>query len=63
LGLKIQKSLYANEHEVYDRYVLHNVLDGTSNFEVHNTMSMHGDKYYQQYIISCDEDESKSLGN
>jgi hypothetical protein len=26
-------------------------------------MSMHGDKYYQQYIISCDEDESKSLGN
>jgi hypothetical protein len=35
---------------------LHNVLDGTSNFEG-NVMSMHGDKYYQQYIISCDEDE------
>jgi hypothetical protein len=41
---------------------LHNVLDGTSNFEVHNVMSMHGDKYYQQYIISCDEDERLSLG-
>jgi hypothetical protein len=28
-------SLYANEHEVYDRYVLHNVLDALQ-FEVHN---------------------------
>jgi hypothetical protein len=56
-------SLYANEHEVYDRYVLHNALDGTSNFEVHNVMSMHGDKYYQQYIISCDEDEKIKFGH
>jgi hypothetical protein len=57
--LEVKGGLY--EHEVYDRYVLHNVLDGTSNFEVHN--EVHGDKYYQQYIISCDEDERlRSLG-
>ena len=48
------------ENETYIRYVLYNVLDGTSNFEVHYIVS--DDKKYNQYIISCDEDERVNWG-
>lgn len=56
-------TLYNNEFETYDRYVLHNVLDGTSNFEVHYIKSTYGGKEHYEFIISCDEDERINWGN
>lgn len=51
-----------NEHENYTRYVLHNVLDGTSNFEVHYVYSNYGGVDHYQFIISCDEDDRLNWG-
>lgn len=55
-------NLYTNEYETYDRFVLHNVLDGTSNFEVHIIKSTYGGSDVTQYIISCDEDDRLNWG-
>jgi hypothetical protein len=54
--------LYSNEFETYNRYVLHNVLEGTSNFEVHLIKSTYGNSNHYQYVISCDEDERINWG-
>lgn len=54
--------LYSSEFESYDRFVLHNVLDGTSNFEVHFIKSTYGNSEHYQYIISCDEDDRINWG-
>lgn len=54
--------LYSNEYENYDRYVLYNVLDGTSNFEVHYINSTYGGTNDFQYVISCDEDDRINWG-
>lgn len=51
-----------NQYESYVRYVLHNVLDGTSNFEVHYIKSTYGDTEHYQYIIACDEDDRINWG-
>lgn len=53
---------YINEYESYIRYVLHNVLDGTSNFEVHYIKSTYGNTEDYQYVISCDEDDRVNWG-
>jgi len=52
--------LYANEVEKYTRYVLHNVIDGTSNFELHFVESEFMSE--TQYIVSCDEDDRINFG-
>ena len=54
--------LYSNEHEKYTRYVLHNIIDGTSNFEVHFVTSNYGGVEHTQFIISCDEDDRINFG-
>ena len=54
--------IYANQYETYIRYVLHNVLDGTSNFELHYVKSNYGNNLHFEYIISCDEDERLNWG-
>lgn len=51
-----------NEHESYVRYVRHNDLDGTSNFEIHYVKSTYGNTEHYQYIISCDEDDRLNWG-
>lgn len=40
----------------YTRFVLHNVIDGTSNFEVHKEIDT------DDYIISCDDNERINFG-
>ena len=55
-------SLYSNEHEKYTRYVLHNILDGTSNFEIHFIESNYGNILNNEYVISCDEDDRINWG-
>ena len=59
LGFEIwdNSGRHTNEFEDYKRYVLHNVMDGTSNFEVHYITSNYGDKPEYSYIASIDEDE------
>lgn len=47
--------IWNNDFETYDRFVLYNVLDGTSNFEVHFIKSTYGNSDHYQYVISCDE--------
>jgi len=51
-----------NEYESYVRYVRHNDLDGTSNFEIHYVKSTYGNTEHYQYIISCDEDDRLNWG-
>jgi hypothetical protein len=49
---------YSNEFESYERWVLHNRLDGTSDFEVHLITSTYGGgEPYLQTVCSIDEDE------
>jgi len=55
-------SLYSNENEKYTRYVLHNILDGTSNFEIHFIESNYGNILHTEYVISCDEDDRINWG-
>jgi hypothetical protein len=52
-----EDKLFQNEYEKYIRFVLHNVIDGTSNFEVHYITSNYGSKEYKEFVISFDEDE------
>ena len=54
--------LYSNEHEKYTRYVLNNILDGTSNFEIHFIESNYGNILHNEYVISCDEDDRINWG-
>ena len=56
-------SLFNNEYESYNRYVLFNVLDGTSNFEIHYIKSTYGNTEDYQFVISCDEDERLNWGS
>ena len=51
-----------NEFESYVRYVRHNDLDGTSNFEIHYIKSTYGNSEHYQYFISCDEDDRLNWG-
>jgi hypothetical protein len=46
-----------NEHEKYKRWVIHNILDGTSNFEVHEIHSTYGGKEESYFSFSVDNDE------
>ena len=52
-----------NEYEKYDRWVLHNVVDGTSNFEVHIIHSNYGGVYHKEICFSIDNDERQFIHN
>jgi hypothetical protein len=56
-------SLFNNKYESYNRYVLFNVLDGTSNFEIHYIKSTYGNTEDYEFVISCDEDERLNWGS
>ena len=45
-----------NEHEYYTRYVLHNVVDGSSNIEIRLIHSNYGDKMHLEYKIYIDDE-------
>lgn len=48
-------TVYSTYYESYYRYVKHNVLNGTSNFEVHLVKSTYGNTEDYEFIASCDE--------
>jgi len=46
-----------NEYESYSRWVLRNIIDGTSNFEVHVINSNYGGIESKEICFSIDNDE------
>lgn len=50
-----------NEYEKYERWVLHNIIDGTSNFEVHIITSIYGGRNDEQICFSIDNDERQYI--
>lgn len=54
---------FCNEYEKYDRWVLHNVVGGTSNFEVHIIHSNYGGVYHKEICFSIDNDERQFIHN
>jgi len=52
-----------NEYESYDRWVLHNVIGGTSNFEVHIIHSNYGGIKETEICFSIDSDERQFIHN
>ncbi len=52
-----------NEYESYDRWVLHNVVGGTSNYEVHIIHSNYGGVKQTEICYSIDNDERQFIHN
>ena len=46
-----------NDFEEFERFVLHNVVDGTSNFEVHRIKRNYDNISYIEFVCSIDKDE------
>lgn len=63
LGFENWGEKICNEYEKYDRWVLHNVVDGTSNFEVHIIHSTYGGVYHKEICFSIDDDERQFIHN
>ena len=49
-----QGTIYVNEFQSYKRFVLFNVIDGTSNFEVHIEKSNYGGLEQTEFLVSID---------
>lgn len=50
-----------NEFESYVRFVLFNVINGTSNYEVHFLTSNYGGEEYKEIIYSIDDGEPQRV--
>lgn len=50
-----------NEFEKYTRIVFHNVVDGSSNYEVHFIKSTYGGKLHEDICYSVDDDERQHI--
>jgi len=50
-----------NEFEKYKRYVFHNAVDGTSNYEVHFIKSTYGQFPHHEIVFSIDNDERQRI--
>lgn len=61
LGFLYSGEFIENEYEYYKRFFLYNVLDGTSNFEVHFITSKYGGVESKQTVFSIDDNERLSL--
>jgi hypothetical protein len=61
LGFENWGVIVCNEFEKYERWVLHNVIDGTSNFEVHIIYSNYGKVEQKEICFSIDYDERQRV--
>jgi hypothetical protein len=52
-----------NEYEYYYRWVLNNVIDGSSNYEVHIIHSNYGNQKHVEILYSIDNDERQTVFN
>lgn len=46
-----------NDYESYRRYYFYNVLDGTSNLEIHVINSSYGGVEHKEFVLSIDNDD------
>lgn len=46
-----------NEFEYYQRFVMYNMIGGTSNYEMHKIHSSYGGEKETEYVTSIDSDE------
>ncbi len=60
-GFENWGNVVLNEHENFDRWVLHNVIGGTSNYEVHIIKSNYGNSPHTEICFSIDKDERQML--
>lgn len=58
-GMKVNKypNVVVNEHEYYKRYAFYNIVDGTSNLEIHVIESDYRYSKYKEFVLSIDNDE------
>jgi hypothetical protein len=61
LGFENWGVIVCNEFEKYERWVLHNVIDGTSNFEVHIIYSNYEKVEQKEICFSIDDDERQRI--
>lgn len=54
LGFEDWGRIDSNEYEFFQRFVLYNVIDGTSNFEVHLIVSSYDEIEHTQTVFSID---------
>lgn len=55
--IEVWESKKVNEYEYYDRFVFYNVIDGTSNLEIHLLHTNYGNEKHQEFLLSIDNDE------
>ena len=56
-GFELWGNVSVNQYESYERWVLFNAVDGTSNFEVHIITSSYGNMIDKEIVYSVDDDE------
>jgi hypothetical protein len=61
LGFENWGEIICKDYEKYHRWVLHNAVGGTSNFEVHIIYSNYGGQEYREICFSVDNDERQFL--
>lgn len=54
LGFEDWGRVDSNDYEFYQRFALYNVIDSTSNFEVHLIVSSHDEIEHKQTVFSID---------
>lgn len=60
-GFEKWDNVTVNEYEYYERFVLYNVMGGTSNYEVHVIHSTYGNSKHKQIGYSIDNDERQHI--
>ena len=61
LGFEDWGRIDSNEYEFFQRFVLYNVIDGTSNFEVHLIVSSYDEIEHTQTVFSIDINDRLNL--
>lgn len=56
-GFESWGTVICNDYEQFHRFVLHNAIDGSSNFEVHIINSMYGGNYVREFAYSIDSNK------
>jgi len=60
-GFEKWENVIVNEYESYERFVLYNVVGGTSNYEVHIIHSNYGGENHTEICYYIDSDERQTI--
>lgn len=62
-GFENWGTIVCNQYEKYQRWVLYNIIEGTSNFEVHIIESTYGGSNDKEICYSIDQDQRQWVQN